>query len=61
MERHEIDYEFELLNSEDGLTVTLVCRSSEPLCPEDFALALHEFADRIDILLSLNGGGNTVN
>ena len=58
----EFNFEFELLNSEDGLTVTLVCRTDHPMTPDEFAQALHSFADRIDAVTSMQEiEGNTIN
>ena len=47
-------FEFELLNSEDGLTTTLVCRSDQPMSPDDFAQALRSFANRIDSIANMS-------
>jgi hypothetical protein len=47
------EFEFELLNSEDGKTVTLVCHSDKALAPDEFAQALRSFADRIDSIITM--------
>lgn len=47
------EFEFELMNSENGLHITLVCRSDKPLEPYDYAQALRAYADRIDSILSI--------
>jgi len=58
----EFTFEFELLNSDDGLTVTLVCRSDVIMTPDEFAQALHSFADRIDTIASMREAeGSTIN
>lgn len=46
----ELEFEFELLNSEDGRLVTLVCKSERELSPDEYAEALRAFADRIESL-----------
>lgn len=55
----EYDYEFELLNSDDGLLVTLVCASSRELAPEEYLEALRSFIDRMDIFSDV-GIGSTM-
>lgn len=50
----ENNFEFELLNSEDGLIVTLVCCSDRELSPEEYAEALRAFAERIHALATMS-------
>lgn len=50
----DIDVSFELLNSVDCLTITLVCSTEKELNPYDYAEALRAFADRIETLSSIN-------
>lgn len=50
----EFDFEFELLNSEDGLIVTLVCACSRELTPDEYADALVAFSQRMRILGDFN-------
>lgn len=58
----ELDVEFELLNSEDCQLITLVCRSSKPLAPEEYALALIGYAERIETISSMaEVSGSTIN
>lgn len=54
LEFEEIDLKFELLNSQDYLTITLVCSSSQELCPYDYARALRTFADRVEALTTIS-------
>lgn len=60
-EKEEINFQFELLNSEDGRTITLVCSSDIPLDPDEYAEALRCFLERLDTLSSLVGEGELVN
>jgi hypothetical protein len=55
------EYEFELMNSEDGHIVTLVCHSNKMLEPCEYAEALRTFADRIDSIVTMAEVGNTLN
>ena len=50
----ELDFEFELVNSEDGRVITLVCRTSRELFPDEYAQALKAFAERIESVVSMN-------
>lgn len=49
----EIEFEFEVHNSEDMKILTLICHSDKPLDPADFAYALKAFADRIEVIVSM--------
>lgn len=49
----ENNFEFEVLNSEDGRIVTLVCFSQQELNPLEYAEMLRAFADRIDSLSTM--------
>lgn len=40
-----IDLSFELVTSDDGLLITLECRSEQPLSPDEYAQALTAFLD----------------
>lgn len=59
----EIDFEFELVNSDDGRVITLVCRTPRELFPDEYAQALKAFADRIESLISMqmDVDGNILN
>lgn len=46
-------YEFELLNSEDGKIITLVCSSERLMTPDEYAQALAAFAERIESILTM--------
>lgn len=48
-EEHYIACQFELLNSEDERTITLVCSADEPMDPLSFADALKKYAKQIEI------------
>lgn len=48
-----VDYEFELMTSDDGLRITLICRASSELSPDEFAQALRDFAHHIESLVSV--------
>lgn len=50
----EFNFEFELLNSDDGKIVTLVCSSDRILEPNEYAMALREFANRIETILTMS-------
>jgi hypothetical protein len=50
----ENNFSFELLNSPDGLIITLVCCSTQELSPDEYAEALKAFADRICALTSMS-------
>lgn len=52
-EDDEIEYSFELLNSDDGKLITLVCSCDKEMNPTEFAEALKQFADRIESLVTL--------
>jgi len=60
-EYDDYEFEFELVNSDDGLTVTLVCEASRPLTPDEFADALVAFAERMRILGNMNEEIQTMN
>lgn len=47
-------FEFELLNSEDGKVITLVCHTDQRLAPDEYAEALRNFADRVETLCSMS-------
>lgn len=57
----EYEFEFELLNSSDGLTVTLVCSADRILTPDEYAGALRAFADRIDSIVTMAEVGGQMN
>lgn len=48
-----LDFEFELLNSDDDKIVTLVCSVSRPVSPDEYAELLNAFADHIRNLVSM--------
>jgi len=50
----EIEFEFELTNSDDMSTVVLVCTSSCPLAPDEYAQALRAYADRIEAIATMS-------
>lgn len=58
-EEDVIDYEFELLNSDDGKVVTLVCSSSRMMSPDEYAAALTAFAERIESILTMSELSNS--
>lgn len=61
-ENEEYEYEFELLNSEDELIITLVCHSDRIMDPQTYAEALRAFADRIDSIATMSDvSGQTLN
>lgn len=49
----DIEFSFELVNSEDGLIVTLACVSSKELMPDEYAKALRDYADRIETITTM--------
>ena len=49
----DVDFQFELNNSADGLIITLVCASSRPLNPDEYAYALRTYVDRIETITSM--------
>lgn len=53
-EDDEFEFEFELLNSEDGKVITLVCSVSREIGPQEYAEALMAFAERIGTLLTMS-------
>ena len=57
----DYEFEFEIVNSECGLLVTLVCDASRPLTPDEYADALIAFAERIRILGNMNEETQTMN
>ena len=58
----EISFQFELLNSVDEKTITLVCSSDKPLNPDEYREALRSFLERLDTIMSLDEtNGNLLN
>lgn len=53
-EAEDLKFSFELLNSEDGKCITLVCISETELTPDEFAYALKEYARSIEIHLDIS-------
>jgi len=45
----DFSFTFELLNSEDGKCITLVCLSEQEMTPDEFVFALKEYAKSIEI------------
>lgn len=58
MSCEEFGFEFELLNSNDGKTITLVCVVDREVTPDEYAVALIAFAERINSLLSMSEASN---
>lgn len=54
-----VNFTFELLNSDDGKTVTLVCVAERELTPDEYVKALKEFTKQIDIHGDLEDRGTT--
>ena len=49
-EGDELTFEFELLNSDDHRTITLVCTSDIEMTPDEYSQALIAFAERMQVL-----------
>jgi len=49
----DIDLEFELLNSDDGKLITLVCTADKELSPDEYAQALKLYAERIEAIVTM--------
>lgn len=57
----DFEFEFQLLNSEDGKIITLVCSANRELSPDEYVQALIAFAERMEALSSLSDASNTMN
>lgn len=57
----DIEFSFELLNSADGLIITLACISSKEMLPDEYAKALRDYADRIESIMSMAEVSTTLN
>jgi len=54
---NQFSFEFELLNSDDGRLITLVCALDREISPEEYAEALRAFADHIESLTAMAEAG----
>lgn len=46
-------FEFELHTSDDGHTITLLCYADKELTPEEYSMALKEFAGQIEVIVNM--------
>ena len=58
----DVEFEFELLNSDDCRLITLVCTADRELSPDEYAQALKMFAERIESIVTMaEASGHTLN
>lgn len=61
VEIEELRYEMEIVQTDDPMTLVLVCVSSQPLSPNEYSQALISYAQQISSRAKMEDISNTLN